>query len=203
MTDLATLEGIVIGGARGGKKVREDLHLEFVRDLQQSDLPLLLNPPPKGSIPGTIKTLRHSHHRAAKLLAEGKKPGEISLLTGYAASSVSNMQRDPAFQELMAYYKENVDGVYLDAHARLASLGLDMADELQRRLEDEPQTFTNKQLTESATAFLDRGLPTVPGGGLGGKPAGGPVTVNINLVKPQQESARPQGPVLDLEVEPN
>lgn len=191
MTDLTTLEMIVLGSARGGAKRPQPLQLDYVRELNGGDIELLKNPPALGAVPNYSKILRHSHHMAARMFAEGAKPGQVSLCTGYAPSTVSRLQNDPAFKELIAYYKEQADGQYLEVHDRLASLGLSMVDELQNRLEETPQDFTNKQLLEGAVALLDRSVtrdaqPKSPGS----------VVVNVNLVKP---ATRTQGPVLDLD----
>lgn len=194
MTDLSILDEIVLGSARGGAKRRLELRMEYVRDLNEADLPFLLNPPALGVEPPRIKTLAHSHHLAARLLAEGRKPGEVSLQTGYAPATISNLQRDPAFRELMEYYKEQADAAYIDAHQRLAALGLSAADELGRRLDEEPEAFKARELLDISTAFLDRTITKEAGVG---RPAG-PVAVNVTFVSP---SARPQGPILDLEHE--
>lgn len=196
-TDLSVLEQVVIASARGGAKRPQELALQYVRDLNAGDLDLILNPPEVGAKVPVIKQLRHTHHLAARLLAEGRKPGEVSLMTGYANSTISNLQTDPAFGELVEYYKQQKDGAWLEVNERLAALGLSFADELQNRLEESPEVYSVGQLLEGAKAFLDRSITKAQGASsLGGvAPA---VTVNVNLVRPQK---RPQGPVLDIDPE--
>lgn len=153
---LDDLTNIAIGSARGAK--RQPVFLSYQRDLEKSDLALVLNPPEKGIITNPIAKLRNSHHMLARLLAEGRRNGECSLMTGYSPSRISILQHDPAFQDLLAYYKANTEAKYLDVHERLATLGLATIDELQERLEDNPDGFSNKDMLALAEFALDRSV---------------------------------------------
>ncbi len=53
-----------------------------------------------------VKQLRDRHHHMAKLIAMGLRPHEVAERGGYAISTVSLMQSDPAFQELVAMYRQ-------------------------------------------------------------------------------------------------
>jgi len=64
-----------------------------------------------------------AHHTLARLVAEGKSHPECSVITGYGVEYVSMLERDPAFRELVAYYKEQVSAAYINVHERLAVLG--------------------------------------------------------------------------------
>jgi len=155
--------------------------MEQVRELTGADLELIHNPPPKGIVATPLSRIRNSHHMLARLLASGKKPGEVSLITGYSPSRVSVLQNDPAFKELVEYYSTQVEAKYLDVHERLASLGLSTLDELQERLESDPQAFKNRELLELAEFALDRSVTKEARKG-GGNGAGGPPAISISFV---------------------
>lgn len=105
----------------------------------------------------TIKRLKQIHHELARLLASGLSPAEVAASTGYSASRISILQRDPSFKGLMDHYKTQRDEIFVDVHKRMATLGIDAADELQERLEMNPESFSVGQLTELMKATLDRG----------------------------------------------
>lgn len=156
MISLDDLQSLAIGSARGKKAM--PLSMEFERELGPSDLPLILEPPPQGAFTPPLARIRNSHHMLARLLAEGKSGQEASLVTGYAPSRISILQNDPAFSELVVYYKGQVEAKYLDVHERLAMLGLSTLDELQARLEEDPDSFKNRELMELAEFALDRSV---------------------------------------------
>lgn len=187
------LETIALQGipsARGRRPA--PLELSFVRELNEGDLEVLLNPPAKGVVTSPIARLRHTHHLLARCLAEGRKPSEVSLITGYSLSRISILQNDPSVKELVAYYAENAAEQYLDVHARLAALGVSTLEELQERLEAEPEKFTQNQLMQLAELTLDRSVAPPKGGGKGGG-AGAPA-VNFNI-----SFETPSAPVVTIE----
>lgn len=197
--DFIDLENIAIGSARGRKA--QPLHMAFSRELNESDLALILNPPEKGITTAPLLRLRNTHHMLARLLAEGRKPGECSLVTGYAPSRISTLQNDPAFKELIAYYSQNVEAKYLDVHERLATLGMATLDELQERLEEAPEGFKNRELIELAEFALDR---SVTQDQRKGQAQGGAPAISVTFVSaPAGPQALPvRSAPIDLEVLP-
>lgn len=183
------LEGIVLKGA--GKV--KPLHMEVTRTLGPEDVELMAQP--AGSELPLLKRLRHNHHMAARLLAEGRSNTEVALLTGYAAITVTNLQSDPMFKELVAYYQAQVEVKYLDVHERLASLGMDAVAEIHDRLDNEPDSFTLKDLREVAELALDRSVTQ------GARPTGsGPANqITVNFVNPAAAAPTPAnpGPVIE------
>lgn len=105
----------------------------------------------------TIKRLKQIHHELARLIASGLSMAEVAASTGYSASRISILQKDPSFKGLVDHYKAHRDEIFCDVHKRMATLGLDAADELQERLETNPESFSVGQLTELMKATLDRG----------------------------------------------
>lgn len=104
-----------------------------VRELDEADLVLLQDE--KGSKAPALKRLAERHHALARCLASGMRPGDAAITCGYAASRVSILQDDPAFRELLEFYRSDVNAKYADLHERLAGLSLDATALLQEQLE--------------------------------------------------------------------
>lgn len=138
-----------------GRKAHPLSH-SYIRDLEESDIRTLIIAAPRDVDTPAIQKLKHSHHQVARLLAEGRPGTEVSLITGYSQSRISILKHDPAFQELMNYYVGLTEEVYLNVHERLASLGMDALQELQERLEEDPDKFSNKELLDTVAATMDR-----------------------------------------------
>lgn len=167
----ALLEAVDLGSARGGKRIAAPLELEVVRELTAEDLPALQAPAPLGATVPSIKSIRASHHRLAELVAKGTPAVEISAHTGYSQSYICNIQRSPAFAELVDYYSMQNQQLYVDAMERLKTLGLSSVEELQQRLDDNPEKFSPRELMElTALALIKpleakRGFQTSTGSG--------------------------------------
>lgn len=145
-----------------------------VRELDEDDIALLGEE--KGSKAPALKRLSERHHALARCLASGMEPGDAAITCGYVASRVSILQADPAFQELLAFYRQSVETKYLDMHGVLAGLSLDAAMELRERLELEMQSDEKKltfgQLGELVKLGADR---------TGFGPQSSQVNVNVDL----------------------
>jgi hypothetical protein len=132
-----------------------------VRELDRGDLALLSQE--RGTKPSAVKRLTERHHALARNLASGMPIGEAAIFQGYTISRVSILQNDPAFKELLAFYREDAQRPYRDLHNRLSGLATDAAEELAARLEDDMQTEEVKdkkisvgQLMEIAKMGADR-----------------------------------------------
>ena len=135
-----------------------------------------------------IKTLRYNHHLLAKAVASGKTLLECSQLCGLTVYRISDLKNDPAFQELVSFYAEELNEVYVDVHQRMAALGTSVLEELQERFEEAPDKFTKRELLELFTTMADRSIPTAKGGpspqpglSVGG---GNGLALQINFVSP-------------------
>lgn len=135
-----------------------------------------------------IKTLRYNHHLLAKAVASGKTLLECSQLCGLTVYRISDLKNDPAFQELVSFYAEELNEVYVDVHQRMAALGTSVLEELQERFEEAPDKFTKRELMELFTTMADRSIPTAKGGpspqqglSVGG---GNGLALQINFVSP-------------------
>jgi len=103
-----------------------------------------------------IVMLRERHHAIARLIAEGKKPGEAALLCRYSQSRVSILLDDPAFQELVAHYRGVINAEFVDFQKKLAELGVDAAMILQERLEEKPDEISDALLLQLIQVSADR-----------------------------------------------
>lgn len=143
---------------------------ECVRELDATDLALLSDE--KGSEAPALKRLSERHHALARNLAGGMAPGEAAIVCGYVLSRVSILQDDPAFKELVSFYRRDVEVQYRDLHQRLSGLALDAAEELSARLEDEPEKVSIGQLLEITKMGADR---------TGHGPQSSTTNVNVNV----------------------
>jgi len=184
------------GSARGGRKVAKPLMIEVVRSLTQEDVPALLEPSPVGSQTPTIVRLRHQHHILAQTLAAGHSNEAASLITGYSISRISILNGDPTFRQLLAHYQGNKEIAFVDLIDRMKALGLSTLEELQSRLDDNPDEWTKRELMDLAELLLVKGKST------GMVPINAPVqnSISISFVSSPNagESGRsPDGPVIE------
>lgn len=134
------------------------LHFAEVRELDACDIGLL--GAEKGSKAPPLKRLGDRHHALARCLASGMSEADSAMACGYVGSRVSILKADPAFRELLEFYREDTDRAYRDMHERLAGLSRDAADELHGRLEEDMQAEEKKisvgQLLEITKMGADR-----------------------------------------------
>jgi len=127
---------------------------DVVGELTVADVELTLVE--KGSAPAPLKRIGERHHALAKLLASGVKPGVAAVTVGLTPSRVSILQGDPTFIELIEFYRENVDAMYADLHTMLVGMSADAAEEIRRRLEEEPEKISFAALKDIVTLAADR-----------------------------------------------
>jgi len=144
-----------LGSGRRTQKVR----LAYERDLTVEEL-ISSSTEESGSKPPSIRELRQSHHYLARVLAGGAKDFEASAITGYSPSRISTLKSDPAFSELLSYYRELEGAAHetatVDMHKRLAALGYDSLEVLHARLLDDPDSFDVKALIATTELSADR-----------------------------------------------
>ena len=138
-----------------GRKM-SPLELEILGSITEQDILERTEGELVSSEAPTLSRIRGIHHEIARQLASGLTPAEVSAITGYSLSRISILQGDPSFRELLAFYKNKSDEVFVDVRKRMAVLGLDAANELADRLETKPETLSNSQLIEITKASLDR-----------------------------------------------
>jgi hypothetical protein len=154
------LDGVGAGSLNLGKGRRlKRVECRIKRELDEADLALVTDQE-AGIKPEQVKHLLQSHHTIARLLAKGERPQNVSLICGIGISRISILKGDPAFAELLEYYidmeGEANKAATVDLAQRLALLGEDSVEALHDRLRDNPDQFSNKELTSLAEVVLDR-----------------------------------------------
>jgi hypothetical protein len=110
----------------------------------------------KGSKTPPLKRITDRHHALARNLASGMGESEAAHICGICRSRVSILKNDPAFQELLTFYREAAEAKYADMHMRLANLSSDAVQLLSDRLEDDPDSLSINQLIEVTKMGADR-----------------------------------------------
>jgi hypothetical protein len=190
LLDEVMLEELDGHKALGRKALQGPLTMDYLRDLGAEDLKV----EGSGRSPPTpLQRIRETHHSLARLLAGGETQANAARLTGRSVDGVRLLLDSPAFQELVAYYRNNISQAYEMVHETLADLGKAVVEEIRDRFEITPEKFNESMLLKVAEFTLDRTLtkadaPKAPGG----------VNVVINL---QGVSPVKKTPVMDLESE--
>lgn len=168
---------------------------EFLRELGDADFALLAQE--KGSTTPPLKRLRDRHHTAARLLAAGTSEANVAAITGYDISRISILKNDPAFAELLVFYRTEVNAQYAGLHEQLAGMSLDAAIILRERMESEDPAdkLTTTQLLEIMRTGADRT-------GHGPATTSTQVNVNINLAD-RLAAARERIAARTIEARPN
>lgn len=184
-----------ITNALGRGRPSKPLAVEEVRELVPADLAMF--EATQGTTPDPIKRISERHHMVARLLAAGTKPGEVSIITGLSLSRISILQNSPAMKDLIAIYRNEVEAEFAPVFENLAGMSQDAIGLIREKIEDEPESFSVKQLIDVAEMALDRtGHPRVKDVNQ---------TVNIDL-STRLESARKRarlaasGDIVDAEV---
>lgn len=145
--------------------------VEVVRPLNAADK-ALLNQQPTAVRNGTqLRRIRDSHHKLAKLIADGLAPAEVSMITGYSPNRIYVLSNDPTFRELVSFYRDNKVEEYKDFHTRMAAFGTDALQELHQRLDEAPEAMDSDFLMSVVKTMADR---------TGHAPVSKSVNVNVN-----------------------
>lgn len=193
-TDASTIANLL--RARPGRPARDILQLRVIRELTSEDVAAPQLPAPQRVRP--LGELKHAHHQLARLMAEETDHYTASAITGYSSSTIWRLQQDPMFQELVEHYREHIDGQHLEAHQRLAHTGMLALEEIQRRLLEEPDRHSNKDLRDIAELTFDRSIAPSKGAPRGMAPPGGApqgVQLVVQFVEPK---ARADATVIDV-----
>lgn len=155
-TSNALLAGpLRLGSGRRGVPSK----LAYERDLTVEEL-VKSSQEESGQRAPSVQQMRQSHHYLARLLASGTKEMEASHITGYTPGRISVLKSDPAFEELLTYYKaldkSAHENATVDMHKRLASLGYDSIEVLHERLLEDPAAFSPKDLIAVTELSADR-----------------------------------------------
>lgn len=175
--------------ARGA--IAENLLMEVTRELTADDL-LRLADAPKTSVP-ILQKLRAVHHRQAQLLAEGKSLGEVAAIVGCTTQRLVQLQVDPMFQELLAFYRDQMMVSSFENAKRLQEKIVDAGemavDELVDRLEDPAKrtAMPTEQVRKIAEFAMDR---TVAPPKTAAPPNTTPIQVTLSFGTPLRDTTK-------------
>lgn len=197
------LDELDLGSAAGsGRRTGGSLEMEIVRPLTEQDVPTLLAPPPVKAPGQRLAELRSQHHQLARLIARGTAHEDAALMTGYSVSYISVLLGDPTFQNLITHYSTIEDIVQIDVLERMRSLHIASMEELQSRLEREPEGWSKRELMELADMMGKPTLAVVQAKAQSkfAPAAEGGVNIGITFVTPQGvQSAGASAEVIDVE----
>lgn len=89
------------------------------RPLTRDDLAVLKGPRAPAN---RVQAFRDTHHRLARLVASGIRREEVVALSGYSYHRIAVLCSDPAFQELVASYRDVVNEAFERAQDQYATL---------------------------------------------------------------------------------
>lgn len=195
-TDLL-VEELVLGSPRGGRREAEPLTFDVVRSLTAEDVPALLTNGGQGNDHSTLK-IKAVHHNIAQLLARGTKQEEISLHTGLSPSYISVIKGAPAMQELIKHYEVQAEIQFADVLARIKMLGLSAAEELQERINAEPEKWSKRELMDLVELGILKPLAAAAQAKSGG--GGAKVDISVQFVKAPARAEIGHGTVIEAQV---
>ncbi len=137
-----------------------------VRPLTREDLALIMEKRPDVARSGgsIVQRFRDPHHRVARLFAAGLKVGEVAERCGYSYNRVSQLHTSPAFQELIAKYREkvdasfvaNVDEFYEQATSNMRMAERQIAERLEAAEDEDGSPIPLKTLVDISGDRMDR-----------------------------------------------
>jgi hypothetical protein len=186
-SDLEYLNEVTLPAPQRGRPKR--IQATVVRHLTALDVPAILADKSEQPV-WTLQSIRHTHHQAAQLMAQGKPDFEVGAITGYNPAYLAQLRSSPAFQELLAHYGHQREQVFVDTLKRMQSLGLSTLEELQERLALEPATFGNQDLLDMAKLMLvEPAKVAAMAKGHSGVGGGGTTSIKVEFVTPSQAAS--------------
>jgi len=131
-----------------------EVNIVVLREVAESDIADLQLARNVGTVP--LKKLREIHHRIALLMVTGQFDADVAAATGYSLTRLSILKNDPAFKELLEFYRDSRKKAETQVMENLSTLRNDAISELSERLEVEPESFSNRELMELLTTTADR-----------------------------------------------
>lgn len=105
-------------GLRTPSDLEDEIVINDVQELSESEVKELVaarKTSPAGSIPvPSLESLKLKHHNLARLLATGLSPSEVAPIVGMSVDQISNVQRSPAFKNLIIGYSKKIEAEAVD-----------------------------------------------------------------------------------------
>lgn len=104
-----------------------------MRELTRPDLAELREPRAR---PPAAKRFKDSHHMVARLFARGLRQGQVANICGYSLLRIHQLEHDPAFQQLIAKYRQKVDEIFEEEVEGFVALATSNMIKAERQLAD-------------------------------------------------------------------
>jgi len=138
----------------GAKRRAKPTNLEVVKVLSKEDL-AELELPTDYSAPA-VKKMRDRHHSIARMIALGIPNTQIGAVLNISSNRISTLISNPAFAELVSFYRAEAGTEFRDMIARFTDLGLEISGELLSRIDASPESFSAGELRELLKVVADR-----------------------------------------------
>lgn len=132
-----------------------------VRELTEADIATLV-PGARPRLPAAAR-FRDSHHMVARLFATGLKAKAVAAHTGYSLGRVITLSNDPAFQDLITTYREQVDEAFRESVDGFAEMALSNMAKAERMIGDkldkadaDEETLPTRDLVSIVSDRADR-----------------------------------------------
>lgn len=100
-------------------------------------------PVPYSHVGGSLKRLRESHHAVAKAIALGYNDVEAARMSGYSPQRLYSLRQDPAFVELVDYYRGNAGDAFIEFRTAAEFMARDSMQILHEILTETPPDQLN------------------------------------------------------------
>ena len=100
-------------------RIAAPIVMSVVRELTAEDVFRLASLPIERSAPPALQRLKAPHRTAARMIAGGASNTEVALAIGRTPQRIGDLQKDPTFMELVAFYADQVSEAELEDGARL------------------------------------------------------------------------------------
>lgn len=145
-----------------GKAKGLPLIFEIVRELTAEDiysLSILSNEERTAPAP-PLQKITATHHRIARLMAEGRSDVDIAAIVGRTPQHIRNLKVDPSLRDLVHIYENQITAADLEDGARIRHELVEVSElavlEIRDRLENSPKGIATSELRQLAQLGLDR-----------------------------------------------
>lgn len=157
-----------------------------------------------------LQQIRAIHHRLAQLLSQGFTRHEVAQMAGSSTQRIDKLIADPTFQELIAYYQDQIAEKQIEDGQRiqekLKTAAETALDELTERLEDDEKraAMPTSELRKIVELGADRTVAPPRQSIQLSQP---PTAITLNIGQPrfaELNAARPEAPkIIDANPEPD
>ena len=162
-----------------------------VRSLVADDLPKLQE---RRTRPAANR-FRDTHHNVARLFAAGLRHNEVARRAGYSLVRISILYADPAFQELIAYYRKLVTASFVAAVDEYMELGTSNMMKAERMIADKLEAADAEGETLPVRDLLAISRDAADRFGYGKKQTN--VNVNVDFAAQLERAIRRSGKVIE------